>query len=141
MAHSIQLVTPPRRRVRSPWARSWWRASVCAASLSLCATPLLAAENASKPPVTAQVPGVPPVPGLPPTPLPNNDPTFPREPDPTGINVPDEVTADQLKGQYGIGLGLLILGGIIAAGALIALFILLLRKPWSHAHSREAHSR
>jgi hypothetical protein len=87
---------------------------------------------------TAQAPGVPPVPGLPPLPAPGSDPTFPREPDPTGINVPDEVTADQLKGQYGVGLGLLILGGIITAGAVIALLVLVVRKPWTEA---EAHPR
>ena len=68
--------------------------------------------------------------------MPKVDPTFPREPDPTGIEVPDEVTADQLKGQYGIGLGLLILGGIITAGALIALFLLVVRRPWTEAPSR-----
>jgi uncharacterized integral membrane protein len=52
--------------------------------------------------------------------------------------VPDEVTADQLKGQTGIGLGLLILGGMVTAGTLIALFLLVARKPWTGAHSREA---
>ncbi len=138
MANPIEVVTPPRPCVRSLGARSWWRAGACAASLSLCATPLLAADSPKAPVVTAQAPGVPPIPGLPPTPLPENDPTFPREPDPTGIEVPDEVTVDQLKGQYGIGLGLLILGGIVTAGAVIALLVLLVRKPWSEAHS---HSR
>lgn len=109
---------------------------MCAASLALCASPLLAAESSKAPLATAQLPGVPPVPGLPPTPQPGNDPTFPREPDPTGIEVPDQVTADQLKGQYGIGLGLLILGGIITAGAVVALLLLVVRKPWTEAHSR-----
>ena len=110
-----------------------------AASFSLClslsAAPVLAAAGDQAPLITAQVPGLPPIPGLPPTPQPENDPTFPREPDPTGIEVPDEVTADQLKGQYGIGLGLLILGGVITAGAVIALLLLVVRKPWSEAHS------
>jgi uncharacterized integral membrane protein len=50
--------------------------------------------------------------------------------------VPDEVSVDQLKGQYGLGLGLLILGGLVTAGAMIALFILLVRKPWTPEHSR-----
>lgn len=140
MANPIELVTPSRPCVRSLGARSWWRAGACAASLTLCASPVLAAESGKAPVITAQVPGVPPVPGLPPSPLPDSDPTFPREPDPTGIEVPDEVTADQLKGQYGIGLGLLILGGIITAGAVIALLVLVVRKPWtgspSHSHSR-----
>jgi hypothetical protein len=138
MSNPIELVAPPRPRVRSLRARSAWRAGLCAATLSLCTAPLLAAEPIRAPGATAQAPGVPPVPGLPPSPLPDSDPTFPREPDPTGINVPDEVTADQLKGQYGVGLGLLILGGIITAGAVIALLVLVVRKPWSEAHS---HSR
>lgn len=136
MANPIELVTPPRPRVRSLGAPAWWRAGVCAAGLTLCASPLLAAESSKAPIVTAQVPGAPPVPGLPPNPMPGGDPTFPREPDPTGIEVPDEVTADQLKGQYGVGLGLLILGGIITAGAVIALFVLVVRKPWAEPHSQ-----
>lgn len=135
MANSIKLVTPPRRQTRSRRVSGAWRAGVCAVGLSLCAAPLLAAEKSASPPITAQVPGAPPIPGLPPTPLPDSDPTFPREPDPTGIAVPDEVTVDQLKGQYGIGLGLLILGGVVTAAAVIALFILLVRKPWTEAHS------
>lgn len=141
MANPIELVASPRPRVRSLGVRSpWLRASVCAASLALCASAGLAADGDDLPWITAQIPGVPPVPGLPPTPQPDHDPTFPREPDPTGIEVPDEVTADQLKGQYGIGLGLLILGGIITAGAVVALLLLVVRKPWAEAHSH-SHSR
>ncbi|MEY4545015.1 MAG: hypothetical protein RL685_1210 [Pseudomonadota bacterium] len=136
MATQIATVSVPRPRVRSVWARSWWRSGVCAASLSLSAAPALAAASNLSPPITAQVPGAPPIPGLPPSSLPDGDPSFPREPDPTGIEVPDEVSVDQLKGQYGLGLGLLILGGLVTAGAIIALFILLVRKPWTPEHSR-----
>jgi hypothetical protein len=62
---------------------------------------------------------------------PRLDPSLPREPEPTGIELPDELTARELKGQYALGLGLLILGGIVTAGVLLALFLLLVQRTWS----------
>jgi hypothetical protein len=59
----------------------------------------------------------------------------PQVPNPTDLQVPDEATARELEGQYGIGLGLLILIGVLVAGAVLGLASLLLRRTWSSTKS------
>jgi hypothetical protein len=122
-----------RTRVRSRVAGSWWRAGVCAAVVCISAAPALAALTPELPSASARPSSGEQRPTLP-SERPSAhvlDPSMPREPSPVGIELPDEVTADELKGAYGLGLGLLILGGIVTAGALIALLTQLVRRTWS----------
>jgi hypothetical protein len=127
---------PPAHRphVDSRRAGSWFRAGVCAVGLTIAGVPAIAlAAPDLAPSSTSSVANAA---ELPPQPVesparPTLDPTLPREPNPTGIELPDEVTANEMKGQYGVGLGLLILGGIVIAGVVIGLSTLLMRRSWS----------
>lgn len=125
---------------RTRAAGSVWRARVCAVGLLISGAPALAAtspapvSSADSPALTeqGQVPTVPGAPAPAPASDPrSSDPTLPREPNPTGIELPDEVSAQELKGEYGLGLGLLILGGVLVAGVVIGLLTVLMRRSWS----------
>jgi hypothetical protein len=126
----------PRPRVRSRASATWLRAGVCAVGMSLATLPALVALASEGVP-SALGPSAP-QPSDPGAALPNAgppadvlDPSSPREPNPTGIELPDDVTAGELKGQYTLGLGLLVLGGILTAGVLVALFLALVHRTWS----------
>ena len=127
----------PARRERAHAPGSLCRAGLCAASLLLVG-PAVAADTPTQLPSTA--PSAPanhdPIPSVPGNPLPTRQPSVsPQAPNPTDVQVPDEATAEELKGQYGIGLGLLILIGVVVAGALVGVVSLLLRRSWSATKS------
>ena len=70
------------------------------------------------------------------------DPTLPREPDPTGVTAPDKVSDQEIsKGEYGVGLGLLILGGVILTAMVVGLFMLMMRRTWGEHDEAPAPSR
>ena len=67
---------------------------------------------------------------------------MPREPNPTGITVPDNASAQEInKGEYGVGLGLLILGGVVLTAMVVGLFMLVMRRSWGEHHEASAPSR
>jgi hypothetical protein len=53
----------------------------------------------------------------------------------TEIQVPDPASDAEVKGQYGIGLFLLVLGGLVAAGFVVALFRVVMRQTWDSHHA------
>jgi hypothetical protein len=134
MTTSISMV--PVRCGRACARGAVWRAGVCAGLLVLGA-PALAAGGQRQVPSTG--PTAPtnhdPIPTVPGSPLPTQQPSVPQVPNPTDLQVPDEATARELEGQYGIGLGLLVLIGVLVAGAVIGLASLLLRRSWSSTKS------
>jgi hypothetical protein len=70
------------------------------------------------------------------------DPTFPGEPNPTGVTTPDTVFPEEIsKGEYGVGLGLLILGGVILTAMVVGLFMLTMRRTWGEHDEAPAPSR
>jgi hypothetical protein len=70
------------------------------------------------------------------------EPTLPREPNPTGITVPDPASdAEISKGEYGLGLGLLILGGVILTAIVVGLFLVTMRRSWGERDEAAAPSR
>jgi hypothetical protein len=67
---------------------------------------------------------------------------LPREPNPTGITVPDDAFSEKIdKGEYGVGLGLLILGGVVLTALVVGLFMVLMRRTWGEQHEAGAPSR
>jgi hypothetical protein len=70
------------------------------------------------------------------------EPTLPREPNPTGITVPDEASTQEIsKGEYGVSLGLLILGGVVLTALAVGLFMLMMRRTWGEHDEASAPSR
>jgi len=133
MMISKSIVPAPRVRARA--LRSLLHSGVCAACLLLSGAPVLAAASPDPVsdvarPTPAQDGPISPVPGDP-RPAPAPERSLPQEPNPAGLQLPDEVTAQELKGEYGLGLGVLIVGGVVIAGAVIGLVSLLLRRSWS----------
>jgi len=134
----MDTVTPlrpaHRSRIASRVAGPWFRAGVCAVGLSLAGIPAISAAapdrtlSANSPLTNGPLPVESPA-------QPRLDPTLPREPNPAGIELPDELTANDLKGQSGVGLGLLILGGIVIAGVVSGLLLLLTYRSWSETRS------
>ncbi|MEO8183918.1 MAG: hypothetical protein ABI895_34275 [Deltaproteobacteria bacterium] len=51
------------------------------------------------------------------------------------VQLPDDATTGEVQGQYGVGLTVLLFGGLLTAGALYGLLVLLLGKTWG-GHAR-----
>ena len=123
------------------------RAGVCAVSLLLSGAPVLAASPASPEPQAFAASGQ--VERAPGDPLPGSqsatrsaDPTLPREPNPTGVTAPDSASDQEIsKGEYGVGLGMLILGGVILTAMVVGLFMLMMRRTWGEHDEAPAPSR
>ena len=51
------------------------------------------------------------------------------------LQLPDDATENEVQGQYAIGLGILLLFGLLSAGAVYALLVVLLKNTWGdHTH-------
>jgi hypothetical protein len=48
----------------------------------------------------------------------------------TAIQVPDPASDREIKGQYGLGIVLLVLGGLVSAALVVALFRIVVRRSW-----------
>jgi hypothetical protein len=120
---------------------------VCAIGLLLSGAPVLAASPASAETHALTASGQ--MARAPGDPLPGSqsamrraDPTLPREPDPTGVTVPDRASDQEIsKGEYGVGMGLLILGGVILTALVVGLFMLMMRRTWGEHDEAPAPSR
>jgi hypothetical protein len=66
------------------------------------------------------------------TPVPNVDLSAPATPVP--MNLPDEATTNEVKGEYGIGVAGLVLGTLLVAAIVVAGFYFLSRRSWSASH-------
>ncbi|HEU4582206.1 MAG TPA: hypothetical protein VFS67_28315 [Polyangiaceae bacterium] len=141
METQSSTVVAPLVRSRAPARGSrLFRAGVCAAGLLLSGAPALAAAPASADAIarthSAQ---------LDPSASPGttrSDPSLPREPNPTGITVPDDASSEEIdRGEYGVGLGLLILGGVVLTALVVGLFMVLMRRTWGEHHEAGAPSR
>lgn len=53
---------------------------------------------------------------------------------PAQLQLPDEATNAEVRGEYGIGLVLMIAGGVIVAALVVGLLMVLMRKTWSTSH-------
>jgi hypothetical protein len=53
---------------------------------------------------------------------------------PMPLNLPDEATANEVKGQYGIGIASLIIGTLLVAAIVAGLFYIISRRSWSASH-------
>jgi len=132
-------------RTRSPARGSrLLRAGVCAAGLLLSGTPALAASPASADNSALSHPARVASPGDRGSGSATRtaQPTLPREPNPTGITVPDEASTQEIsKGEYGVSLGLLILGGVVLTALVVGLFMLMMRRTWGEHDEASAPSR
>jgi hypothetical protein len=51
------------------------------------------------------------------------------------LQLPDDATQSEVDDQYGMGLALLMLGGLVTAGVLYGLMVVLLKNTWGdHTH-------
>lgn len=121
------------------------RAGVCAAGLLLSGAPALAAGPASAetraPASSGQGHRVA---GNPDSQVATRmaDPTLPREPSPIGVMTPDNANDQEIsKGEYGVGLGMLILGGVLLTALVVGLFMLMMRRTWGEHEEAPAPSR
>ncbi len=48
----------------------------------------------------------------------------------TAVQVPDPVTDRDIQGQYGLGIMLLVIGGLLCTALVIALFRIVMRRSW-----------
>jgi hypothetical protein len=141
METQSSTVVAPLVRSRAPARGSrWFRAGVCAAGLLLSGASALAAPLASADSVTrtnsAQMDRSP---GSGTT---RSEPSLSHEPNPIGITVPDSASSEEInKGEYGVGLGLLILGGVVLTAMVVGLFMVLMRRTWGEQHEAGAPSR
>lgn len=127
-------VAAPLVRPRAPARGSrLLRAGVCAAGLLLSGAPALAASPApadnSALPSSAR--GASPAdPGLAAATR-RADPTAPGEPNPISVTVPDAASNQEIsKGEYGVSLGLLILGGVLLTALVVGIFMVMMRRTW-----------
>lgn len=82
------------------------------------AAPAFAAEPAHVTMSTSAAPGV--------------DLSAPATPIP--MNLPDDATADEVSGQYGIGIAGLIMGTLLVAAIVVGGFYVVSRQSWSASH-------
>jgi hypothetical protein len=72
----------------------------------------------------------------------NTDPAAPTSPQtdlgtpatPVPMNLPDEATSSEVKGQYGIGVAGLILGTLLFAAVVVGALYFIARRSWTHSH-------
>jgi hypothetical protein len=123
-----------------------FRAGVCAAGLLLSGPALAASPAQTDHRALSNSARMDPSPG---DPSPGSraatrgaDPSLPREPNPTGVTTPDPASGQEIsKGEYGVGLGLLILGGVILTGMVVGLFMVMMRRTWGEHDDAPAPSR
>jgi hypothetical protein len=123
-----------RRFQRARTGRASFRtAALLAGAVGLAAvSPALAAPRAE--PATSITT---PSPGQPPTGtgfVASDRSTLPQA-GKTEIQVPDPASDSEVKGQYGVGVFLLVLGGLIGAAFFIALFRVVMRRTWDSNHA------
>lgn len=53
----------------------------------------------------------------------------------TAIQIPDPATDQEVSGQYALGVFLLVLGGLISAAFVVALFRIVMRHSWDSNHA------
>jgi hypothetical protein len=68
------------------------------------------------------------------TPTPNVDSPAPATPIP--MNLPDDATTREVKGQYGIGMVGLVLGTVLIALIVVGALYFITRRNWSTSHRR-----
>lgn len=59
----------------------------------------------------------------------------------TAIQVPDPASDREVSEQYGLGVFLLVLGGLITAGFVMALFRIVMRRTWDSTHAPASQGR
>jgi hypothetical protein len=72
----------------------------------------------------------------------NADPAAPTSPQtdlgtpttPVPMNLPDEATSSEVKGEYGIGVAGLVLGTLVFAAIVVGALYFIARRSWSHSH-------
>jgi hypothetical protein len=75
-------------------------------------------EHAAAPPVTGAVPNV--------------DSAAPTTPVP--MNLPDDATANEVQGQYAIGIVSLVIGALVLAALVVGGLYILARRSWTTSH-------
>jgi hypothetical protein len=68
------------------------------------------------------------------TPVPRVD--FPAPVTPVPLNLPDDATASEVRGEYGIGIATLILGTVLIAFLVSGTLYFITRRNWSTQHRR-----
>ena len=63
---------------------------------------------------------------------PRLEPSAPRTPIP--MNLPDDVTADEIRGEYAIGIASLIVATLFAAALVVGALYIVARQTWSSQH-------
>lgn len=65
-------------------------------------------------------------------PAPNVESSAPATPFP--MNLPDDATASEVKGEYGIGMAGLIFGTVLVAAIVVGVLFFISRRSWSTSH-------
>lgn len=69
------------------------------------------------------------------------DPSSQPQAGETRIQVPDPASDGEVKSQYGVGIVLLVLGGLIGAGFVVALSRIVLRRTWDSTDAPASQGR
>lgn len=59
----------------------------------------------------------------------------------TAVQVPDPASDREVEGQYGLGVFLLVLGGLVTAAFVVALFRIVMRRTWDSNHAPASQGR
>jgi hypothetical protein len=122
MHFSISLVKPTRRQEPAV-SRSPRRAAAALASVLFVGAPLLSMEHVASA-RTADVP--------------SHSQSLERptsqSADPIRLDLPDDATDQEVRGEYGVGMVTLIIGGVASAAVIVGLLFVVMRKSWSTSH-------
>ena len=69
------------------------------------------------------------------------DPSSQPQAGETAVQVPDPASDREVKGQYGLGVVLLVLGGLLSGAFVVALFRIVIRRTWDSTEAPASQGR
>lgn len=130
-------VQPRRSRHPSAGRASLRAAAVLAGAVCLGGVSPVFAASPPEPAVAAPSPAEPSQPsGF----VPFDRSTQPQAGE-TRVQVPDPASDREVQGQYGLGVFLLVLGGLVSVAFMVALFRIVMRRTWDSNHAPASHGR